>query len=130
MMARIYHQFCLILVTILLADFVQCGTDDTLLQLEVAYGNLDLNSAYEQVDVLKVLYGGSVGVPADIEGSFVRHGCGVLGHSLDYQIPNEPLDRITHLFDCIPVVQAFHFHEGRATFTSKFYNTTKNDIYR
>lgn len=125
------YYFCFLsLAIILFAKNVLCGQNDNLLQLEVAFGNLDLNSVYEQVEVPKVLYGGSVGVPADIEGSFIRHGCGVFGHALDIEIPNKPLDRIKHVFDCIPVAQAFHFHNGKAYFTSKFYNTTRNDIYR
>lgn len=125
-----FCNFYLILAIIALPNFIHCGKNDTLIQLEVAFGNLDLNSVYEQVDVPNVLYGGSVGVPADIEGSFARHGCGVFGHALDYEIPDKPLDRIGHIFDCIPVMQTFHFHNGKATFTSKFYNTARNDIYR
>ena len=106
-------------------SLIFAGTGDTISHLEMAYGNLDLDNPLDKVNV-QVLFGN---VPKALEGTFIRHGCGVFGHSTQYQVPNK-IDRIDHIFDCIEIAQAFHFHDGQVTFTSKFYDTIKNDIYR
>jgi hypothetical protein len=59
--------FALILVTVTVA---QAGPDDTISQLEVGYGNLDMTKSYSQVPVETV----DGMVPEWLSGSFVRHG--------------------------------------------------------
>ena len=60
-------------------------------------------------------------------GSLIRHACGALGET---EHPAEAfLNRVTHLFDCIEMGQAYHFHEGEVTFSSQFYDTNAVDIW-
>ena len=70
-------------------------------------------------------------VPDDLEGTFVRHGCGAFGNVAEDE-PENPwiLDRIDHLFDCIEIDQSFSFHLGEAYFNSRFYDTNIVHIYR
>lgn len=112
------------ILALLVLPLVNGGPDDTIEQLEVVYGNLDLNHSFYQHPV-KVLYGE---VPSMLEGSFARHGCGALGRSIRPEL--DFLDRIDHIFDCINLDQSFSFAGGQAFFSSRFYDTLKNDIYR
>ena len=63
-------------------------------------------------------------VPDWIEGSLVRHACGVFGET---ESTSENLDRVDHLFDCINTVQSYGFHNGMVSFSNQFYDT--NQVY-
>ena len=54
---------------------ILAGKNDTIEEFKVALGNLDLDHSFLNSPV-QVTYGQ---VPFDLEGSFARHGCGVLG---------------------------------------------------
>ena len=88
------------------------GPGDTIEQLKVSYGNIDLNHFHDKVEV-KTLDGQ---VPKGLNGTLIRHGCGVFGNTFGEEM--EKLDRVTHLFDCMELAQSFHFYEGQAFFTS------------
>ena len=105
---------------------IQCalaGPGDTIEQLKVSYGNIDLNHFYDKVEV-KTLDGQ---VPKGLNGTLIRHGCGVFGNTFGEE--TEKLDRVTHLFDCMELAQSFHFYEGQAFFTSHYYDANKNDYF-
>ena len=62
-------------------------------------------------------------VPDWIEGSFVRHVCQAFGdteHIIDGYI-----NRVTHIFDCIPGGQSYTFHKGKITYNSKYWDTNQ-----
>ena len=117
-------MFCFVILLTCASNIVLAGDNDTLSQLEAGYGNIDMNNVYDKEPV-EVVHGV---VPKEIEGTLARHGCGVFGHATGYETSR--LDRIQHVFDCINIAQAFSFVDGQAFFTSKFYDTAKNDIYR
>ena len=54
---------------------ILAGKNDTVEEFKVALSNLDLDHSFLNSPV-QVTYGQ---VPLDLEGSFARHGCGVLG---------------------------------------------------
>ena len=66
----------------------KCGELDTIEQLKIGFTNIDMNRMYHNAPV-EVEYGA---VPADIDGTHVRHGCGVFGHAIDKE-NEEVLDR-------------------------------------
>ena len=122
------HLINLKFIPLLFLSFwnVQAGEHDTISQLAVAFGNIDMTDSFEKVPV-DVEMGT---VPLDLEGTLIRHGCGVFGYATSYDNEDLRLNRIQHIFDCIEMAQAYSFADGRAIFTSKFYDTAKNDIYR
>ena len=66
-------------------------------------------------------------LPSWLSGSLIRHACGAFGET---EHPAEAfLNRVTHLFDCIEMGQAYHFHEGEVTFSSQFYDTNAVAIW-
>ena len=67
-------------------------------------------------------------VPSWLSGTLVRHACGVLGETRHSTAP-EFLNRVGHLFDCIEMGQAYHFHQGEVTFSSQFYDTTMVEVW-
>ena len=67
-------------------------------------------------------------VPSWLSGTLVRHACGVLGETQHSTAP-EFLNRVGHLFDCIEMGQAYHFHQGEVTFSSQFYDTTMVEVW-
>ena len=123
-----FYIYLSLFFTLICTQQAYGGSGDTRSQLEAAYGNIDMNNPLDKVSV-EVIYGN---VPAAIEGTFIRHGCGAFGHVTKAENPDEstPVDRITHIFDCIEIAQAFHFSDGETSFSSKFYDTIKNDIYK
>ena len=108
----------------LLIKCVLAGKGDTIEQLKVAYGNIDLTNAYDKAEV-KTIDGE---VPKGLNGTLVRQGCGVFGNSFGPLIEDK-IDRIAHVFDCIELAQSFHFHDGQVFFTSRFYDTNKNNYF-
>ena len=100
------------------------GKGDTIEQLKVGYGNIDLNHVHDKAEVV-TLYGQ---VPKGLNGTLIRQGCGVFGNSFDPLVEDQ-LDRINHVFDCIELAQSFHFHDGQVSFTSRFYDTNRNDYF-
>ena len=99
------------------------GKGDTIDQLKVSYGNIDLTHAFDKVNV-KTIDGE---VPKGLNGTLIRHGCGVFGNTFGAE--TEDLDRVNHLFDCIELAQSFHFYEGQAFFSSRYYDTNRNDYF-
>jgi carotenoid cleavage dioxygenase-like enzyme len=125
MLAIMTCMLALTYLFLILVTGTQAGPDDTISQLEVGYGNLDMNNVYHQEPVETV----DGRVPNWLSGSLIRHGCGAYGRSTRPVI-NGTLDRVTHIFDCIEIGETFSFLNGQAFYTSKFYDTNKNDIYR
>ena len=133
---------------------ILAGKNDTVDEFKVALGNLDLDHSFLNSPV-HVTHGQ---VPLDLEGSFARHGCGVLGiYNISKSLNNfscygiilhffphtktllgntldeedeDVLDRVDHLFDCIEIDQSFSFHKGEAYFNSRFYDTNIAHIFR
>ena len=106
---------------------IQCsfaGKEDTVDQLKVAYGNIDLTHVYNKAEV-KTLDGK---IPKGLNGTLIRQGCGVFGNNFDPLVEGQ-LDRIEHVFDCIELAQSFHFIDGQVSFSSRFYDTNKNDYF-
>ena len=126
MILKSLSQTFLVLI-FLTHHYVDAGKGDTLEDLKVGYSNLDFTHSYVQVPV-EVTHGE---VPKGLEGTFVRHGCGAFGNVVENET-SDPLilDRIDHLFDCIEIDQSFHFHDGKAYFSSRFYDININDIFR
>ena len=62
-------------------------------------------------------------VPKWIEGSFVRHTCQAFGET--EHISSEYLNRVDHLFDCIPGGQSYSFHQGKITYNGKYWDTNQ-----
>ena len=58
-----------------------------------------------------------------------RHGCGVFGNSAE-KFDTSFVDRIDHLFDCIEIDQTFSFYDGKAYFSSRFYDSNIARIFR
>ena len=114
----------LIGIFLLFVENTFAGNGDTLEHLKVSFGNIDMNHHFDKAEV-ETLFGK---VPEGLEGTLVRQGCGVFGNSFGGQTDN--LDRVTHLFDCIELAQSFHFHDEKAFFTSRFYDTNKNDYFK
>ena len=61
---------------------ILAGKNDTIEEFKVALGNLDMNHLFLNSPV-QVTHGQ---VPYDLEGSFARHGCGVLGRYLSVKV--------------------------------------------
>ena len=72
---------------------ILAGKNDTVEEFKVALGNLDLHHSFLNSPV-QVTYGQ---VPLDLEGSFARHGCGVLGK---YQYKSKSLNN----FSCYRII--------------------------
>lgn len=66
-------------------------------------------------------------IPNWLQGNFMRHSCGVFGETdhMNDTLPNY----IEHLFDCFEIGNKFKVHNGKVTFTNRWYDTTVNDIY-
>jgi hypothetical protein len=58
-----------------------------------------------------------------------RHGCGAFGNSAE-KFDTSFVDRIDHLFDCIEIDQTFSFYDGKAYFSSRFYDSNIARIFR
>ena len=68
-------------------------------------------------------------VPDWIEGSFVRHVCQAFGDT--EHIIEGYINRVTHIFDCIPGGQSYTFHKGKITYNSKYWDTNQvNTVLR
>ena len=119
------HIEMLVVFTVLsfLLKCAWAGKGDTIEQLKVSYGNIDLTHSYNNANV-KTIDGE---VPKGLNGTLIRHGCGVFGNTFGGE--SEGLDRVNHLFDCMELAQSFHFYEGQAYFTSRYYDTNKNDYF-
>ena len=121
---KIMKSFILLISIFII--FVQAGKDDTIEDLKVGLGNIDMNHEWLQEPV-EITHGK---VPDDLEGTFVRHGCGAFGNVAEDEPNPWMLDRIDHLFDCIEIDQSFSFHNGLAYFNSRFYDTNIVRIFR
>ena len=115
----------LVIISVLsfLLKYALAGKGDTIEQLKVSYGNIDLTHSYNNANV-KTIDGE---VPEGLNGTLIRHGCGVFGNTFGEE--TEGLDRVNHLFDCMELAQSFHFYEGQAFFTSHYYDTNRNDYF-
>ena len=80
-------------VALFLIQSTIAGKGDTIEQLKVGYGNIDLNHVHDKAEV-KTLDGE---VPKGLNGTLIRQGCGVFGNSFDPLVEDQ-LDRINHVF--------------------------------
>ena len=83
----------------------------------VGYTNVPIKDDVVGVDV--VIDKGEV--PTWIEGSFTRHTCQAFGET--EHISSEYLNRVDHLFDCIPGGQSYSFHKGKITYSGQYWDT-------
>jgi len=107
----------------LIVAIVEGGPNDTLDQLKAAITNVLFEDQIFQAPLVTEL--GSV--PDWLSGSLVRHACGVLGET-DHP-SSQMVNRVTHLFDCLSMGQSYTFHQGKAMYSSKFYETNQVDIW-
>ena len=112
-------------ILFMVLSIVQAGPGDTVDDLKIALGNLNLNHSFLYAPVETV----EGNVPQSLEGTLARHGCGVFGNSAE-KFDNSFVDRIDHLFDCIEIDQTFSFYDGKAYFSSRFYDSNIARIFR
>ena len=94
--------------------------------------NLKLTVGYTNVPLKDDIVGAEVeinqgNVPEWIEGSFVRHDCKAYGET--EHISDDYINRVDHIFDCIPGGQSYSFYKGRITFNSKYWDTNMVQKY-
>jgi len=99
------------------------GAGDTLDQVKVAFSNVAVGdqALHEAVTVR------SGSLPTWLEGSLVRHACGVFGN---VDTNTTMIDTIDHLFDCITMLQSYHFHDGKATYSNQFLDTNQLQVWK
>merc|ERR1719348_1234824 len=110
-------------IFLFLLPCVLSGPDDTLEQLRVAFSNVPLADQVLGADVTTEF--GEV--PDWIDGSFVRHACGAYG---EIGSTSKMVNRVTHVFDCIPMGQSYSFHRGTVTFSHQFYDSNIVEVWK
>ena len=97
-------RLCFIL-TVSLLPLCLSGPNDSLSQLVTTLTNVKWEEQTLHSPVTRV----QGRLPTWLSGSLIRHACGALGET--EHPAEESLNRVTHLFDCIEMGQAYHFHQ-------------------